>query len=177
MPQHIAQRIKARRKELGLSQDSLAQACNVGQSTVANWESGSHIPRQASLTKIAKALDTNNIWLLSGERSETRNSLEAYLQKPVHHVPVLEWPHEGQILDTTRPDAYIPLSSHHKNLFGLRLNSKIDEFKAGTILIFAPCDSSDVTGYFLESTDSLYKLTSVFSDAVTARLLYSFAQH
>ncbi len=177
MPQHIAQRIKERRKELGLSQDSLAKACSVGQSTVANWESGSHIPRQASLTKIAKALDTNDIWLLSGEQSKKNNSLEAYLQKPVRHVPVLKWPLAGQILDTTHPDTYVPLSSHHKNLFGLTLDSEIDEFKAGTVLIFAPCEPSDEMGYFLENVDSLYKLTSVFSEAVTARLVYSFTRH
>jgi len=58
MPTNIPFRIKQRRKELSLSQAALAKACGVGQSTVANWERGGHIPRQATLHKIAAALKT-----------------------------------------------------------------------------------------------------------------------
>ncbi|WP_051279520.1 helix-turn-helix domain-containing protein [Hellea balneolensis] len=177
MPQRIAQRIKDRRKELGLSQDNLAKACDVGQSTVANWESGSHIPRQASLQKIAKALETNDIWLLSGEHMNKRGTLESYLQKPIHHVPVYIWPLPGNRLEEAAPDAYIPISSHHKNLFAMTLGTKKDDFKAGTILIFTRDEAFSEQGYVLDITEGAYNLSKQRSDNNYAKLLYSLTAH
>ena len=75
MPTNIPLRIKQRRKELGLSQDELAKACDVGQSTVANWERGGHIPRQATLHKIAVALRTCLLYTSPSPRDRTRSRM------------------------------------------------------------------------------------------------------
>jgi len=177
MPHNIAQRIKQRRKDLAMSQDDLAKACSVGQSTVANWESGSHIPRQATLTKIATALSTDDVWLLSGEHAKTRNSLNAYLQKSIRHVPIFGWPHRGDSLDEILPNTYFPISSKHKNLFALSLDTKLDDFKAGTLLVFTRDKTRELTSYVLNNSPQGYKLEADISEDTVAHLLYSIAQH
>lgn len=55
----LADRLKSRRKELGLSQNALANSCGVSQPTITNWERGGHIPRRAALASIAMGLDVD----------------------------------------------------------------------------------------------------------------------
>ncbi len=40
----IGTRIAKRRHQLGMTQEDLADALNVSKSTVANWETGKHLP-------------------------------------------------------------------------------------------------------------------------------------
>lgn len=49
-------RIKERRAELGMSQEQLARACGIGQSTVSEIEDGKHSPTLDVAFKIADAL-------------------------------------------------------------------------------------------------------------------------
>ena len=53
----IAERVSARRKELGLSQKDLAELTGTTQSAIARLESGGRPPRIDTLLGIAEALD------------------------------------------------------------------------------------------------------------------------
>lgn len=53
----IADRVSARRRELGLSQAELADLCDTTQSAIARLESGGRPPRIDTLLRIANALD------------------------------------------------------------------------------------------------------------------------
>jgi predicted transcriptional regulator len=53
----IAERVSARRQELGLSQKQLAQLTGTTQSAIARLEAGGRPPRIDTLLKIAEALD------------------------------------------------------------------------------------------------------------------------
>jgi len=177
MPSNIPLRIKQRRKELGLSQESLAKACDVGQSTVANWERGGHIPRQATLHKIAAALKTDEIWLLSGERANARGPLNIYLSRPIHHVAVFDWPENLQKLNEALPRTYIAITTDHDNMLALVLVRDLADFKAGTVLTFTREYDSARPGQFLNISDDSCDLSDTHSPLTTARLIYSFTPH
>lgn len=49
--------IKAMRKAAELTQMDLAEKIGVGQSSIANWESGITMPEAARLPRIAEVLD------------------------------------------------------------------------------------------------------------------------
>jgi transcriptional regulator with XRE-family HTH domain len=53
----IADRVAARRQELGLSQQQLAELTGTTQSAIARLETGGRPPRIDTLLKIAEALD------------------------------------------------------------------------------------------------------------------------
>ena len=177
MPTNIPLRIKQRRKELGLSQNALAKACGVGQSTVANWERGGHIPRQATLHKIAEALRTDEIWLLGGEHANARKPLNNYLARPIRHVAVFDWPKNAAALTTALPRTYIAITTEHKNLLALELAHDLDNFKTGTILAFSRNYDAARPGMFLNTSDDNCTLSDTHTDATMGRLIYSFTPH
>jgi len=177
MPTNIPLRIKQRRKELGLSQHALAKACGVGQSTVANWERGGHIPRQATLHKIATALKTDEIWLLSGERANARGPINTYLTRPIRHVAVFDWPQNVQTLNAALPRTYIAITTDHDNILALILVDDLGGFKTGTVLAFTRDYDASRPGQFLNISDDSCGLTDTPSTSTMARLIYSFTPH
>ena len=60
----IGQRIKAARKDIGLTQDQLAQKSGVATITIRQYETGKRQPRLEQLQKIADALDVSISYLL-----------------------------------------------------------------------------------------------------------------
>lgn len=177
MPTNIPLRIKQRRKELGLSQDVLAKACGVGQSTVANWERGGHIPRQATLHKIAAALKTDEIWLLGGEHANARKPLNSYLARPIRHIAVFDWPKNTIDLTTALPRTYIAITTDHENLLALELAQGLDDFKSGTVLAFTRNYDAARQGIFLNISDDSCALSDTHTSESQARLIYSFTPH
>ena len=177
MPANIPHRIKQRRKELGLSQSVLAKACGVGQSTVANWERGGHIPRQNTLHKIAAALETDETWLLSGERANARGPQNTYLTRPIRHVAVFDWPQNTKGLQSALPRAYIAVTVEQDSLFALIIAKDVNGFTAGTTLAFTNNYDKTLPGTFLDISDNHCRLSAEHSDNCTARLIYSFTPH
>lgn len=53
----IAQRIKNRRKELGLTQKRLGELCGMPDSAIRKYESGRITPKLHTLKRIANALE------------------------------------------------------------------------------------------------------------------------
>lgn len=82
----IANKIKSRRLELGLTLEDVAQAVGVGRSTVRKWETGmiKNMGRD-KIAALAKVLQINPVELVPAAgsvRSEDEDRLEALHQNP-----------------------------------------------------------------------------------------------
>jgi transcriptional regulator with XRE-family HTH domain len=62
----IHQRIKKRRKALGVSQRLLASTLNKSITTISTWENGHTVPSTDELLGLARYLNVSVDWLLSG---------------------------------------------------------------------------------------------------------------
>ncbi|MBK8024772.1 MAG: helix-turn-helix transcriptional regulator [Chloroflexi bacterium] len=60
----LAARLRARRTELGLTQEALAERAEVNQSTVSLLERGEQTPTLTSVIALTKSLDVSLDWLL-----------------------------------------------------------------------------------------------------------------
>ncbi len=116
---NLKSRIKETRTNLGLSQARLASVAGVSQPTVANWETGSHIPRKNALAKISEALGVEQHWLLSGDQDSGRRSTEAYLARPIRHIPIYEWKKAHQNFAAAVPRSYLPYPTEEPDAFAL----------------------------------------------------------
>ncbi|QKN82220.1 helix-turn-helix domain-containing protein [Scandinavium goeteborgense] len=67
----LGQRIKERRKQIGLSQNGLSKAAGVSDSTISLWESDNTAPRGANLHKLAAALQCSPTWVLFGDEDNS----------------------------------------------------------------------------------------------------------
>jgi transcriptional regulator with XRE-family HTH domain len=63
-------RITSRRKELGLTQQQLADAVGISGVSVYKWEAGINTPKGQNLFSLAKALRCSPTWLLNGTDSD-----------------------------------------------------------------------------------------------------------
>lgn len=171
-------RIKVQRKALSFSQHDLAKACGVSQSTVANWERGGHIPRQATLARIAKALQIKENWLVTGEHSENTGPLNSYLNTPIRHVPVYDWPENFDDFERARPQRYITMTVDPDNVFALLAPKSGTEFKEGTVLAFTRV-LGETTGMFLllGAEETTLESRTPPTDLPSARLIYSLTAH
>ena len=69
---HLGERIRARRRELGLSQGRLAQLTDVTASAISQIESGAiRTLKNDTLARLAVALQTTALELMAGLHSET----------------------------------------------------------------------------------------------------------
>lgn len=69
------ERIKARRKELKLTQAEISNSVGVSKVTVSQWESGDYFPRGENLYSLCRVLKCTPDWLLYGkERVPEENS-------------------------------------------------------------------------------------------------------
>ena len=74
----VGERIKARRLELGWTQDQLAQKAGISKSFLSDLENGKRSVGAENLLDIARALGVSIDFLMTGEASE----------KPVTEVPI-----------------------------------------------------------------------------------------
>lgn len=73
MKKHVGVRIRAARKDAGLTQDQLAGMIDKSVETISNLERGHTAPSLETLGLVAKALEQPAEWFLSGF-SDRRNS-------------------------------------------------------------------------------------------------------
>ena len=66
-PQDIGIRIRARRRDKGLTQDQLADQIGVSRSAVAQWETGRTGQITGNLSRIAGSLDVSVEYLVYGD--------------------------------------------------------------------------------------------------------------
>ncbi|GLQ23244.1 hypothetical protein GCM10007853_11180 [Algimonas ampicilliniresistens] len=173
----LATRLKTTRKKHGLSQSELAKQVDVSQPTIANWERGGHIPRPDALARIASALRTDPAWLVSGEMPAQSNPAHQHLAKPVHHVPVYEWPVDSLDPTATQPVSYQAVAADFSDMFALQAHPSAG-FEDGATLIFSQSVMT-TPGRFLVREGSSFILSDQpsLNDDVFARLIYSVVPH
>ncbi len=65
----LPERIRARRTELNMSQQRLADAVKVSHVTIFKWENGDTEPKGKNLFTLSKALRCSPTWLLFGDEA------------------------------------------------------------------------------------------------------------
>ena len=86
----IGERIRERRKQLGMTQDELASKIGVKKTSVSNYEVNANSPPEKVIIKIMEALDCDANYLFSGCGEQEnftitpheRKLIEAYRQMP-----------------------------------------------------------------------------------------------
>lgn len=63
-PQKFAERLRARRNRLNLSQDELAELAKVSPRSIFAWEKGQNMPNSNKLRQLSDALSCGQDWLL-----------------------------------------------------------------------------------------------------------------
>ena len=88
----IGARINARRKELGLTQEVLAEQMEVSVQMISNLELGKKAIRPENLVKICNALNTSADYILRGSRAdwEALDFMEKFLQLSPENQQLLE---------------------------------------------------------------------------------------
>ncbi|EHF4930301.1 LexA family transcriptional regulator [Enterobacter hormaechei] len=99
------ERIRARRKELKLTQAVLAKLVGVNRVTVTGWESGDYEPGGSNLQGLAAALKTNPQWIITGQGDPDCDEI---LYKPtekfgVKKIPILSWVQAGEWTESGGP--------------------------------------------------------------------------
>ncbi|PHS22535.1 MAG: hypothetical protein COA85_11330 [Robiginitomaculum sp.] len=143
----IGQRIREARTRRSWSQARLAEATMVSQPTVANWENGSHSPREAALERLTTALEVGRLWLLEGHMNGANSNTSpdpvadiGYFATPILHIPVFPWPNEaGQIENPCNPPLrHLAASVQVKSPFALDCDDRAISraFPAPSTIIF-----------------------------------------
>lgn len=70
----LGQRIKQRRKQIGISQKGLSKAIGVSDSSISLWESDHTAPRGENLHELASALQCSPTWILFGDQDKNPES-------------------------------------------------------------------------------------------------------
>lgn len=89
----IGDRIKARRKELGLTQTELAKKINGSSQVVSNWERGYSKPSSDDIANLAEALEVSVDFLFNSKNKDSEveklktkiKRYEDYLQESLEH--------------------------------------------------------------------------------------------
>lgn len=79
----IGTRIKARRKELGLTQLQIKELTEISTGTLSDIENANALPSTPSLIKLSEVLDCSIDWILTGNSrsSETINNMNSQINE------------------------------------------------------------------------------------------------
>lgn len=70
----IGERIKSRRKELGLTQTQIKQTTGISSGNLSDIENGNKLPSTPTLISLSKILDCSIDWMLKGETPKSENT-------------------------------------------------------------------------------------------------------
>ncbi len=102
----MGRRISARRKELGLTQEQLAEIVNLSEQTISTAECGKKALRPENIAKISAALNCSADYLLVG--TETPHALEL-----MNHMVKSLTPLQYQCLNCIIDNFLLALNSKH----------------------------------------------------------------
>lgn len=81
------ERIKNRRKELGVTQEDLAKQLYVSRQTLSSWENGRTLPDIDSLVLLSEALDINIDVLIKGDEGLKDNIvIRSNIEKKIEDI-------------------------------------------------------------------------------------------
>lgn len=75
---HIGDRIREKRKELGLTQAQVGEYFSISSVSVSEWERGISKPDQGKLEALARLLKTNVHYLVTGKRALVADHIKAF---------------------------------------------------------------------------------------------------
>lgn len=143
--QHIGDRIRERREELGLSQSEVARQLGLKPQSIQQWEDGSAQPRPKRYPEICRVLNVSRAWLVGGsDEGKMDNISPVDIVKP---IPLISWVKAGQwneAIDMYQPGYAEEWEKTTENVgdraFALRVegDSMEPDFPAGFILIVDP---------------------------------------
>lgn len=99
----IHERIRQKRRELGLTQQALADKAGVNRVTVTGWEKGDYQPNGVNLQQLAEALETDARWLTDGIVSTEANVRFSKLNNPRGEYPLISWVSAGNWCEALEP--------------------------------------------------------------------------
>ncbi|MDM3277759.1 helix-turn-helix domain-containing protein [Citrobacter sp. Ce119] len=111
----LSDRIAARRKELGLTQQQLADLVKKSSVSVFKWESGQTEPKGKSLFALSTALRCSPTWLLFGD--------EEQIPTPVESLPTALDERQQRLLDL-----FDSLPESEKESYLNELEARVDNF-------------------------------------------------
>ncbi|EMY7639945.1 helix-turn-helix domain-containing protein [Citrobacter freundii] len=111
----LSDRIAARRKELGLTQQQLADLVKKSSVSVFKWESGQTEPKGKSLFALSNALRCSPTWLLFGD--------EEQIPTPVESLPTALDERQQRLLDL-----FDSLPESEKESYLNELEARVENF-------------------------------------------------
>lgn len=123
----FAERLKARRNKLGLTQKSLALSAGVSETSITNWERGVNPPTMTSAAPIAKALGVSVNWLFGGPHEIEPAVVIMGQHDPLHESPE---PFGADLGAACRSylDAYLALCGSDRSRLELTLRKLQSQF-------------------------------------------------
>lgn len=91
----IGERIKAARKQAGMTQQELAEKLNISYVGISQWESGRRNPKESTLVRIAEVLDVP-VAYLTGSHLMSTGEIADFVNRA--------WPRVDDYLKTLRED-------------------------------------------------------------------------
>lgn len=94
-------RVRARRVQLGLTQDQVAKLVSVSRVAITKWENGTTQPEGENLFSLSKALNCDIEWLLYGktDHKQITEPMSLYATT-ARRVPLISWVRAGEWTDT-----------------------------------------------------------------------------
>ena len=140
---NLGQRIRARREELGLTQEQVAEQVGIKQQSYQAIESGS-VKKPRHLYEISVALKCDMAWLLSGKETEVKNiepiALKARQVPLISYVQAGVWTESCELRDLTGFEYIMTSLELSDKAFALQIkgDSMEPEFKEGDVVIIDP---------------------------------------
>lgn len=146
MTENFSDRVKQKRKEMGLTQKQLGELAGLSHVTISKWESGSE-PKAENLHDLARVFECSTDWLLYGSTKEASSS------EKKGYIPLVNW---SEVDNLTEPKSWYETSAKiSKNAFALQVKNDSMEsttggvsIPRGSIIIVEPYEEA-VSGSFV----------------------------
>ena len=140
---NLGQRIRARREELGLTQEQVAEQVGIKQQSYQAIESGV-VKKPRHLYEISVTLKCDMAWLLNGKEKEVKNvepiALKARQVPLISYVQAGVWTESCELRDSTGFEYIMTSLELSDKAFALQIkgDSMEPEFKEGDVVIIDP---------------------------------------
>src|SRR5580658_6951576 len=84
-------RLKLKMKELGLTQEELANKLGLTRSAVAHYVRGTRHPPLRQVIKLASILKVDPAWLQFGKAQDVMTASKQSTKKTTNRIPILDW--------------------------------------------------------------------------------------